>query len=64
VPLGLASLFHIATQRINETFNQQETHLKKLLLSWGLKMTRSKPGCKVSALHFFVFKKKTPPITL
>jgi hypothetical protein len=64
VPLGLASLFHIATQRINETFNQQETHLNKLLLSWGLKMTRSKPGCLNSSLLWIKKKKKTPPITL
>jgi hypothetical protein len=37
----------------NEPFSQ-EMHLKIPLLSRGLKMSNSKPGCIVSALHFFV----------
>jgi hypothetical protein len=32
----------------------QEMHLKIPLLSQGLKLPNSKPGCRVSALHFFV----------
>ncbi len=31
-----------------------ERPLKILVLSRGLKLLNSKPGCKVSALHFFV----------
>jgi hypothetical protein len=30
--------------------------LKIPLLSWGLKLSNSKPGCRVSALQFFVKK--------
>jgi hypothetical protein len=37
----------------NEPFIQ-EMHLKITLLSRGLKLSNSKPGCGVSALHFFV----------
>jgi hypothetical protein len=37
----------------NELFSQ-EMHLKIQLLSRGLKLSNSKPGCRVSALHFFV----------
>ncbi len=29
-------------------------HLKIPLLNWGLKLSNSKPGCRVSALHFVV----------
>jgi hypothetical protein len=43
----------------NELFSQ-EMHLKIPLLSRGLKLSNSKPGCRVSALHFFV--KYTPPM--
>jgi hypothetical protein len=42
----------------NEPFSQ-EMHLKIPLLSWGWKLSNSKPGCRVSALDFFV-KKITP----
>ncbi len=37
----------------NEPFSQ-EMHLKIPLLSRGLKVSNSNPGCRVSALHFFV----------
>jgi hypothetical protein len=37
----------------NEPFSQ-EIHLKIQLLSRGSKLSYSKPGCEVSALHFFV----------
>jgi hypothetical protein len=37
----------------NKPFSQ-EMHLKILLLSRGLKLSNSKPGSRVSALHFFV----------
>jgi hypothetical protein len=37
----------------NELFSQ-EMHLKIPLSSRGLKFSNSKPGCIVSALHFFV----------
>ncbi len=37
----------------NEPFSQ-EMHLKILLTSRGLKLSKSKPGCRVSALQFFV----------
>jgi hypothetical protein len=36
----------------NDPFSQ-EMHLKILLLSRGLKLSNYKPGCRVSALHFF-----------
>ncbi len=38
----------------------QEMHLKILRFSWGLKLSNSKPGCEVSALHFFV--NQMPPM--
>ncbi len=37
----------------NEPFSQK-VHLRIPLLSRGLKLSNSKPGCRVSALHFFV----------
>jgi hypothetical protein len=37
----------------NKTFIQ-EMHLKIPLLGLGLKLSNSKPGCRVSALHCFV----------
>jgi hypothetical protein len=37
----------------NEPFSQ-EMHLKIPLPSQGLILSNSKPGCRVSALHFFV----------
>jgi hypothetical protein len=37
----------------NKPFSQG-MHLKIPLLSQGLKLSNSKPGCRVSALHFFV----------
>jgi hypothetical protein len=36
----------------NEPFSQ-DMHLKIPILSRGLKLSNSKPGCKVSVLHFF-----------
>jgi hypothetical protein len=39
----------------------QEMHLKIPLSSRGLKLSNSKPGYRVSALHFFL--KKIPPMT-
>jgi hypothetical protein len=42
-----------------QPFNQ-EIHLKIPLLSRDLNLKNSKPGCRVSALHFFV--KQTPPM--
>jgi hypothetical protein len=39
----------------NELFSQ-EMHLKIPLLSRGLKLSNSKPGCRVSALHFLLLK--------
>jgi hypothetical protein len=35
-------------------FSQQKMHLKRTLLSCGLKLSSSKLSCGVSALHFFV----------
>jgi hypothetical protein len=37
----------------NKPFSQ-EMHLKIPLSSQGLKLSNSKPGCRVSTLHFFV----------
>jgi hypothetical protein len=37
----------------SEPFSQ-EMHMKIKLLSQGLRWSNSKPGCRVSALHFFV----------
>jgi hypothetical protein len=37
----------------NEPFSE-EMHLKTPLFSRGLILSNSKPGCRVSALHFFV----------
>jgi hypothetical protein len=42
-----------STPSKNEPFSQ-EMHLKIPLLTWCLKLSNSKPGCRVSALHFFV----------
>jgi hypothetical protein len=42
----------------NERFSQ-EMNLKIPFLSRGLKLSNSKPGCRVSTLHFFV--KWIPP---
>jgi hypothetical protein len=43
----------ITTTKKNEPFSQ-EMHLKITLSIRGLKLPNSKPGCIVSALHFFV----------
>jgi hypothetical protein len=45
------NLYHHSSK--NEPFSQ-EMHLKIPLSSLGLKLSNPKPGCEVSALHFFV----------
>jgi hypothetical protein len=42
-----------APKKKNGLFSH-EMHLKILLLCCGLKMSNTKPGCRVSALYFFV----------
>jgi hypothetical protein len=53
--IGLDSLFQktLSSPPKTEPFSQ-EMRLKILLLSQGLKLPNSKPGCIVSTLHFFV----------
>jgi hypothetical protein len=43
----------ITTTEIFKPFSK-EMYLKMPLLSRGLKLPNSKPGCRVSALHFFM----------
>ncbi len=55
--IGLDSRASFGKPRSSPSKNEplsQEMHLKIPLLSQGLKLSNSKPGCRVSALHFFV----------
>jgi hypothetical protein len=56
--MGLDSLYlktPIIIQKEKELFSQ-EMHLRIPLLIQGLKLSNFKPGCRVSALHFFAVK--------
>jgi hypothetical protein len=57
VPLDRSWLPHSENPDHHSQKNEplsQEMHLKITLSSWGLRLSNSKPGCRISALHFFV----------